>query len=210
MILQKFDENGPITTNEDIFESNDLLADAFRLAGCDDDIEMPDESSAQVESHVNEGSELVPTCVYDCAYEDTLTSLPATSEADVAFPKHKSSQKASSKGEAVSRGKATNKSRVKIEKSKHRVKKGKIPSPKAATITPKPHETKQDAIRRVKNNLASRDFRSRKKYRLEDLLTSEQELIVQNKQLKGDIASIEEVVNVLKEGLIENARNRHH
>ena len=74
----------------------------------------------------------------------------------------------------------------------------------------KPNETKKQAVRRVKNNLASRDFRSRKKSKLSDMLERCDYLETENEALRNDLTSVEEVVRILKEGLIRGARNLAH
>lgn len=78
-------------------------------------------------------------------------------------------------------------------------------------VEPKPNESKQQALRRVKNNIASKVFRSKRKNKLEDLITREEELIKENRLLGKDLAMVTAVVAQLKQGLIANcnARTQH-
>lgn len=78
---------------------------------------------------------------------------------------------------------------------------------KGGVIT-KPNETRQEAIRRIKNNQASRDCRGRRRSRYELGMARIDELNEDNTTLRQKIADVEEVVRTLREGLISHGKNR--
>ena len=79
-----------------------------------------------------------------------------------------------------------------------------------AEVEVKSHETKKRAIRRVKNNMASREFRSRKKTKLEVNTEKVSHLERENEKLRSDLQSVEDVVRILKDGLVKNAQKFHN
>lgn len=78
---------------------------------------------------------------------------------------------------------------------------------KLADCVVKPNETVKEAQRRIKNNSASREFRSRKKTKLEEMLVTEDSLRTHNSVMRNDLALVEEVVQILKDGLVNSARH---
>jgi len=78
---------------------------------------------------------------------------------------------------------------------------------KLADCVVKPNETVKEAQRRIKNNSASREFRSRKKTKLEEMLVTEDSLRTHNSMMRNDLALVEEVVQILKDGLVSSARH---
>lgn len=72
-----------------------------------------------------------------------------------------------------------------------------------SAVEVKPHETKKQAIRRVKNNAASKVCRRTRKNKLQDMFSQSDELLAKNVELKRKIAEVESVVSLLKEHLIK-------
>lgn len=70
-------------------------------------------------------------------------------------------------------------------------------------VNQKPHESERQAIRRVKNNFASKVFRSKRRSKLELMLTQEEELTQENSAIRRDLSMVTEVVAMLKEGLVK-------
>lgn len=75
-----------------------------------------------------------------------------------------------------------------------------------ADVQVKPHETKKQAIRRVKNNAASRVCRRQRKNRLTTNMDRVKELVASNDQLRQRLSEIEGVVSLLKEHLVKATR----
>ena len=72
-----------------------------------------------------------------------------------------------------------------------------------ASVVVKPHETNKQAIRRVKNNAASRVCRRQRKNRLTTNIDKMAELTAKNRELLAKIAEAESVVSLLKNHLIK-------
>ena len=72
-----------------------------------------------------------------------------------------------------------------------------------ADVQIKPHETKKQAIRRVKNNAASRVCRKQRKNRLVTNISKVEDLIAKNKDLRKQISDVEKLVSLLKEHLVK-------
>lgn len=73
-------------------------------------------------------------------------------------------------------------------------------------VVVKPNETKKQAIRRVKNNAASRVCRKQRKNRLVTNAAKAEELTKKNKELLATIANVQSVVDLLKEHLVNATR----
>lgn len=73
-------------------------------------------------------------------------------------------------------------------------------------VVVKPHETKKQAIRRVKNNAASKVCRKQRKNRFATNAAAMEELAKKNKELQENIASVQSVVDLLKEHLVSVTR----
>lgn len=72
-----------------------------------------------------------------------------------------------------------------------------------ADVQVKPHETKKQAIRRVKNNAASRVCRKQRKNRLVNNMSKVEELVAKNNDLRKQISDVENLVSLLKEHLVK-------
>lgn len=90
-----------------------------------------------------------------------------------------------------------------------RPRKGKVTKVKSTIdkVIVKPNETKKEAVRRVKNNMASRVFRHKRRSNLEKLLSREEELVRRNRDMRKDVEMVEEMVQLLKEGLVNSAKS---
>lgn len=71
-----------------------------------------------------------------------------------------------------------------------------------ASIVVKPHETSKQAVRRVKNNAASRVCRRQRKTRLTTNIDKVADLIAKNRELLQKIADAESIVTLLKNHLV--------
>lgn len=71
------------------------------------------------------------------------------------------------------------------------------------SIVIKPHETKKQAVRRVKNNAASKVCRKQRKTKFTTNVQKIAVLTKTNSELKCSIASIESVVELLREHLVK-------
>lgn len=72
-----------------------------------------------------------------------------------------------------------------------------------ASVRAKPHETKKEAIRRVKNNAASRVCRRQRKNRLISNIDKVAELTATNNELLQQIRDVESIVCLLKDHLVK-------
>lgn len=72
-----------------------------------------------------------------------------------------------------------------------------------ASVTAKPHETKKQAMRRVKNNAASRVCRKQRRNRLTTNMGKVGDLMAQNEKLTQSIKQVEDLVSLLKEHLVK-------
>lgn len=72
-----------------------------------------------------------------------------------------------------------------------------------SNVTVKPHETKKQAIRRVKNNAASRVCRKQRKNRLTTNAGKVAELTTKNNELMERIREVENLVTLLKDHLVK-------
>lgn len=104
------------------------------------------------------------------------------------------------------------KSRKRAVSSKRRAEVPKVPKLEldvsTLAVEQKANESKQQAIRRVKNNVASKVFRSKRKSKLENMLTQEANLDKENATLRRDLSLVTEVVSLLKEGLVSRCHAR--
>jgi hypothetical protein len=73
-------------------------------------------------------------------------------------------------------------------------------------IEVKPHETKKQAIRRVKNNAASKVCRKRRKNKFATNTEKISELLQANADLQKNIDSVQNVVDILREHLVKVTR----
>lgn len=73
-----------------------------------------------------------------------------------------------------------------------------------ASVKVKPHETHKQAIRRVKNNAASRVCRKQRKNRLTTNMEKAAELMEKNAQLRKSLSEIENFVSLLKDHLVKS------
>lgn len=172
---------------EELFASDDLLAGALDLLERQNSEQIallpPSSGTAGDEQE----PDLVPLPVLDCDGESAISSSTYSPPSPTYSPT------------------TPLKSKVGRKSSKSKKQKA-MASVQLDEVKVKPHETKKEAIRRVKNNMASKVFRSRKKYKLEDLLAKEEELVEENRLLRTDVEAVEEMVKVLKEGLISSAK----
>jgi len=221
----------PYSECEDSYEDRDLIAEAFGTSHLYTDMDIkPTDSLNTNELESKEYADLVPATVSDiCAQEADVNNdnnqpksdeFDSVTEGDVKeecnevelTPRRRSSRNKSTSSN--NGGRVSRKGKQKLITSKPTNTANKQKGRKSAKtdnevemFAVKPHESKKQAVRRVKNNLASRDFRSRKRSKLSDMLEQADELVVENEALRVDLASVEAVVKLLKEGLIAGARN---
>jgi len=88
------------------------------------------------------------------------------------------------------------------------IKPGSDPLTAEPVVEVKPHETKKQAIRRVKNNAASKVCRRTRKNKQKDMCALAQELSDKNKSLMREIGEVESLVRLLKEHLVK-ATKKH-
>lgn len=72
-----------------------------------------------------------------------------------------------------------------------------------ADVKVKSHETKKQAIRRVKNNAASRVCRKQRKNKLVTNISKVDGLVAKNIELRKQISDVESIVSLLKEHLVK-------
>jgi len=72
-----------------------------------------------------------------------------------------------------------------------------------SSIKLKPNETRKQAIRRIKNNAASKVCRRQRKSRFKENSTRVEELMMRNAELQNDLITIQGVVEILKDHLVK-------
>jgi len=72
-----------------------------------------------------------------------------------------------------------------------------------SSIKLKPNETRKQAIRRIKNNAASKVCRRQRKSRFKENSTRVEELMMRNAELQNDLITIQVVVEILKDHLVK-------
>ncbi|XP_067930314.1 uncharacterized protein [Watersipora subatra] len=172
-----------------LLQTPDLLAEAFKAVNDACPSPHTDETSESA------AADFLPVPVTECTLSDaSIASHSAYSQETLSEVENECILKIKLK-------KAFCKTKSKVEKSRKQTSHKKL-----GDVIPKPHETQKAAIRRVKNNAASRVFRSRKKNKLEDLIEQEEQLDTENRVLRRDLEKVEEVVRVMKECLVSSAK----